>query len=161
MSPFGRSLWAAAVAFVVAAAFAQPAPRLLFEHVRPYLGVPYLWGGTDPSKGLDCSAFVRLVYGELGVELPRTSRQQYAAFPRVTDRLMPGDLLYFSEDGRRITHVALYLGDGYIAHAAQSRGKVTIEPARNLAAIYVGANRPWARAPFLQADGGIGVLYSQ
>ena len=100
MSLLRRSLWTAVVAFVAAAAFAQPDPHLLFEHVRPYLGVPYLWGGTDPNKGLDCSAFVRLVYGELGLELPRTSRQQYAAFPHVTDRLLPGDLLYFSEDGR-------------------------------------------------------------
>ena len=130
-----------------AVALAQPSPALLYEHVRPYLGVPYLWGGTDPGRGLDCSGFVQLVYQELGVQLPRTSREQFAAFPPVRERLLPGDLLYFAEDGRRITHVALYLGDGYIAHAAQSRGKVTIEPARNLAAIYVGANRPWAVSP--------------
>ena len=40
---------------------------------RKYLGVPYLWGGTDPAKGLDCSGFTKLVYGNLGVDLPRTS----------------------------------------------------------------------------------------
>ena len=44
-----------------------------------YLGVPYLWGGTDPAKGLDCSGFTKLVFGNLGIDLPRISSQQATA----------------------------------------------------------------------------------
>jgi len=128
---------------LAAGARAQINPQLLHEVAARYLGTPYLWGGTDPARGLDCSAYVRLVMREFGIELPRTSREQYRAAPPVQGNLLPGDLLFFSEDGRRITHVAIYLGNGYMAHSAQSRGGVVIEPARNLQAIYVGANRPW------------------
>ena len=46
---------------------------------QKYLGVPYLWGGTDPTKGLDCSGFTQLVFGNLGIDLPRTSSQQATA----------------------------------------------------------------------------------
>ena len=49
------------------------------SEAQKYLGVPYLWGGTDPSKGLDCSGFVQLVYGNLGIDLPRVSSQQATA----------------------------------------------------------------------------------
>ena len=46
---------------------------------QKYLGVPYLWGGTDPAKGLDCSGFTQLVFGNLGIDLPRISSQQATA----------------------------------------------------------------------------------
>ncbi len=146
---------------VISLAAAQPAPDVLVDAVKPYLGVSYLWGGTDPATGLDCSAFVRLVYKEFGVELPRTSREQYRAYPLVVDELLPGDLLFFSENGRTVTHVALYLGNGYMAHSSLSRGGVTIEPAQNLAPIFVGANRPWLRIARQTATSGGLRVYTQ
>ena len=155
MTPYHRRL-AVALAFVLLIALAAPPPpHLLYQSIEPYLGTPYLWGGTDPERGLDCSAFVRLVYRKLGVPLPRTSRQQYASLPRVTDELLPGDLLFFSENGRTITHVAIYLGDGYMAHSALSRGGVVIEPAIDFKEIYVAAGRPSAPRllPTLAASG--------
>lgn len=157
MTSYPRQL---AVAFAFTFLFAlatPPPPRLLYQAIEPYLGTPYLWGGTDPERGLDCSAFVRLVYRKLGVPLPRTSRQQYASLPRVTDELLPGDLLFFSENGRNITHVAIYLGDGYMAHSALSRGGVVIEPAIDFKEIYVAAARPLPprRLPALAGAGGL------
>ena len=81
-----------------------------------YRGVPYLWGGTDPAKGLDCSGFTQLVYKNLGVDLPRTSSQQATAGEPVASlaEARPGDLVFFdySPDRPGIDHVGIYLGDG-------------------------------------------------
>ncbi|WP_232421884.1 transglycosylase SLT domain-containing protein [Nocardioides sp. Iso805N] len=83
---------------------------------RRYLGVPYLWGGTDPSKGLDCSGLVQQVYGDLGISLPRVSRDQAdtgTAVGSLADA-QPGDLLFF---GSPIHHVAIYEGNGMMIEA--------------------------------------------
>lgn len=95
-----------------------------------YLGVPYVWGGGEPSRGFDCSGFVQYVYGRNGVSLPRVSRDQARAGRRVTPALgvlERGDLLFFAGDDGIITHVALYAGDGWILHASSSRGEVTYD----------------------------------
>jgi hypothetical protein len=64
---------------------------------RRFLGVPYLFGGTNPAVGIDCSALVQLAYAELGVHLPRTAQQQYDATARIADAdLRPGDLVFFA-----------------------------------------------------------------
>ena len=63
---------------------------------KKYLGVPYVWGGTDPAKGLDCSGLVQQVYEDLGYDLPRVSYQQAEAGRPVTGGLanaQPGDIL--------------------------------------------------------------------
>jgi cell wall-associated NlpC family hydrolase len=88
---------------------------------KTYAGVPYLWGGTDPSKGLDCSGLVQLVYRRLGVDLPRTSAQQAKVGERVAslDDARPGDLVFF---GSPVHHVGIYAGDGRMVDAPR-RGK--------------------------------------
>jgi peptidoglycan DL-endopeptidase CwlO len=83
---------------------------------RKYLGVPYVWGGTDPQKGLDCSGLVQLVYKNLGVDLPRVSRDQAregTAVPSL-DEAQPGDLLAF---GSPVHHIAIYAGGGQMIEA--------------------------------------------
>jgi|GEM_PF-495181 len=87
------------------------------------LGVGYTWGGSSPSLGFDCSGFVQYVYRRHGVELPRTSRQQALSgepLPLARDALAPGDLLFFAGDGRTISHVAIYAGEGRILHSSRS-----------------------------------------
>lgn len=83
---------------------------------RKYLGIPYVWGGTDPKKGLDCSGLVQLVYKNLGIDLPRVSRDQAQEGTPVAslDEAKPGDLLAF---GSPVHHIGIYIGDGQMIEA--------------------------------------------
>lgn len=118
--------------------------RWLWEASSRLVGIPYLWGG-DGNGGFDCSGLTRYVYRHLGVNLPRTSREQFAALPPVPpgEQVRPGDLLFFSQSGKAIDHVAIYIGRGYILHASGRHGKVVVEPWTALREIYVGARRPF------------------
>ncbi|GGK96353.1 hypothetical protein Ppa06_65460 [Planomonospora parontospora subsp. parontospora] len=92
---------------------------------RKYLGIPYLWGGTDPERGLDCSGLVQLVYKKLGVSLPRVSQDQQnegRSIPSLKQAL-PGDLLTF---GSPATHIGIYIGDGKMLHAPRTGDVVKI-----------------------------------
>lgn len=85
------------------------------QQAMAYLGVPYLWGGTDPATGMDCSALVQRVFGDLGVELPRTVAEQATVGTEVAGlaEAVPGDLVVF--DGS--AHIGIYLGDGMMVDA--------------------------------------------
>ncbi|MCF6745845.1 lytic transglycosylase [Blastococcus sp. KM273128] len=102
---------------------------------QKYLGVPYLWGGTDPRKGLDCSGFTKLVFGNLGIELPRTSSQQATAGRAVASlaAARPGDLVFFDHSSSRagIDHVGIYLGNGQMIAAPQAGEDVKIQAVGN------------------------------
>jgi hypothetical protein len=102
---------------------------------RKYLGVPYLWGGTDPAKGLDCSGFTKLVYGNLGIDLPRTSSQQATAGRPVANlaEARPGDLVFFDYSSGRpgIDHVGIYVGDGKMIAAPQAGEVVKVQDVGN------------------------------
>ena len=78
---------------------------------QQYLGVPYRWGGTDPATGLDCSGFVQRVFRDVGVELPRVSRDQARAGRPVAsiEDARPGDLIAF---GSPVDHIGIYVGGG-------------------------------------------------
>jgi gamma-D-glutamyl-L-lysine dipeptidyl-peptidase len=83
---------------------------------KKFLGLPYTWGGTS-SYGFDCSGFVQMLFREMGVQLPRNSREQArcSLFTSVAEEdLQPGDLVFFGKT--RITHVGLYLGNDEFIH---------------------------------------------
>jgi cell wall-associated NlpC family hydrolase len=87
-----------------------------------YIGTPYRYGGTSPRTGFDCSGFVQYVYDIQGVDLPRTSRQMAGSGIAVepsTRSLKVGDLMLFSQGGR-ISHVAIYAGNGRFIHSSSS-----------------------------------------
>jgi cell wall-associated NlpC family hydrolase len=92
---------------------------------REAMGRPYEWGGTgENGGGFDCSGLIQQSYGQHGIPLPRTSRDQAKegrAIARNRSSLRPGDLLTFSNSGGPVTHVGLYIGDGRFIHSA-SRG---------------------------------------
>ena len=84
------------------------------------LGAPYKFGGAGPGS-FDCSGLVRFVHWELGIDVPRTAAEQFsAATPVRFAALTPGDLLFFRIDGRRISHVAIYAGEGRFIHAPKT-----------------------------------------
>jgi len=95
----------------------------LVRSARSFLGVPYLWGGTSAETGFDCSGLTMTVYQLNGLDLPRTSREQFAAGnPVERSSLEKGDLLFFSRGGGKVTHVGIYAGNSRFIHAA-GRGK--------------------------------------
>ncbi len=90
------------------------------------LGTPYRYGGRSPREGFDCSGLVQYTHRQAGIDVPRTARDQYKASRPVSRRqLRPGDLVFFRIDGRRVSHVGIYLGDGRFIHAPSSGRKVT------------------------------------
>jgi peptidoglycan DL-endopeptidase CwlO len=92
-----------------------------------YLGVPYVWGGTDPAKGLDCSGLVQLVFRQVGIDLPRVSRDQATTGVKVDGlaNARPGDLLAFDSP---VDHIGIYIGGGRMIHAPRTGKDVEISP---------------------------------
>jgi hypothetical protein len=86
------------------------------------MGRPYEFGGTgEDGAGFDCSGLIQHAYGKHGIVLPRRSVDQAREGARITPKLhllKPGDLLTFSNQGRRVTHVGLYMGQGRFIHSA-------------------------------------------
>ena len=106
----------------------EPTPRALVVAAADELvGTRYRYGGSSPKSGFDCSGFVHWVYAQQGIDLPRTTRGLTKAGTRIPARrteLLPGDLLLFAGHGTRVTHVAIYVGDGRIIHASSGQRTV-------------------------------------
>ena len=84
------------------------------------IGKPYLWGGTGPSS-YDCSGLVQAAWAAAGVSIPRTTEEQWAALPHIPmSDLEPGDLILYNGE----SHVAIYVGDGYIIDAPHTGADV-------------------------------------
>ena len=97
----------------------------LVHYARHFLGVRYVYGGTSPHYGFDCSGFTRFVYAHFGISLPHYSGAQYDRGHRVSRwGLRPGDLLFF--DG--LGHVGIYIGGGRFIHAPHTGTSVSISP---------------------------------
>lgn len=95
-------------------------PAALPQFASLYMGVPYLWGGLS-GKGMDCSGLVRMAYMAQGRLLPRDAWQQALEGEEVNpDSLCAGDLLFFGNAKTgKITHVAIYEGNGMYVHSSQ------------------------------------------
>ncbi len=93
---------------------------------RKYLGYKYVYGGSSPSTGFDCSGFTSYVFKQHGISLNRTAAGQYSNGVAVSrSNLQPGDLVMFGKS--RINHVAIYIGGGQIIHASTPSTGVRID----------------------------------
>ncbi|MCL6453770.1 MAG: C40 family peptidase [Alicyclobacillus sp.] len=85
----------------------------IIQYGEQFMGTPYVWGGTTPNPGFDCSGFVQYVFAHFGVSLYRTSEEQFAEGVPVSESdLQPGDLVFFSTYAPGATHVGIYIGNG-------------------------------------------------
>ena len=91
---------------------------------KKYIGLPYVWGGTDPQKGVDCSGLVQCVYKSLGYDLPRVSADQARAGRPVASmaQAQPGDLIAWDNSSRNngVDHIAIYVGNGKMIEAPRT-----------------------------------------
>ncbi|MFQ5551157.1 MAG: C40 family peptidase, partial [Gemmatimonadales bacterium] len=117
--PSGDELFEAARDAGASADVARTAQSVV-ETALSAMGTPYEWGGND-ENGFDCSGLIKYAYEQHGIILPRVSRDQARVGRPVESRvtaLRPGDILGFSIEGDRVTHVGLYVGDGRFIHSA-------------------------------------------
>jgi cell wall-associated NlpC family hydrolase len=147
-----RTAAAGALALIVSQALeAQKTPRVqplvrvsgvvdgntVVETARRYLGVRYVLGGTTP-RAFDCSGFIRYVFAQHGLGLPRTAHEQAAIGIAPDQRnLEPGDLLFFY-GGRGAQHIAMYIGGDSIIHASSGGHRVMLARLSG-----TGAHRTW------------------
>ncbi|NIR96568.1 MAG: C40 family peptidase, partial [Gammaproteobacteria bacterium] len=104
-----------------------PPPVIAVSVARDMVGVPYRYGGESPREGFDCSGLVHYSYLRAGLRVPRTTRDQFRrGRPVPRGRLAPGDLLFFRLDGRKVSHVGIYMGNGRFVHAPSSGKTVSI-----------------------------------
>lgn len=107
-----------------AAAGASRSGDAVVAEAKKYLGLPYVWGGTDPTKGMDCSGLVQVVYKKLGYDLPRLSADQARSGQPVASmaEAKPGDLLAWDNSSRNngADHIAIYAGNGKMIEAAHT-----------------------------------------
>ncbi len=95
---------------------------------KSQLGTRYVFGGTNPNRGFDCSGLIRYLAQALQLEVPRTAAQQAKVGKAVaTERklLRPGDLLTFGP-AKKPSHIGIYIGDGQYIHASTTAGKVIV-----------------------------------
>ncbi|HEU0199939.1 MAG TPA: C40 family peptidase, partial [Burkholderiaceae bacterium] len=101
----------------------------IVAHALGFLGVPYVYGGTSPREGFDCSGLVVYLFEKVAsLALPRTAaeiRRRGRAVSR--KELAIGDLVFFNTRGWAYSHVGIYLGHGRFVHAPNERGFVRIE----------------------------------
>ncbi|MEU0474730.1 NlpC/P60 family protein [Streptomyces olivaceus] len=127
----------------LAESFAEPETRVdpseqaagAIAYAQKKLGTLYLWGGNGtPEQGgrFDCSGLTKAAYESVGIELPRVANDQYNAGAHPgRDELLPGDLVFFSDDltnSRAIRHVGIYVGGGYMIDAPRTGAVIRFDP---------------------------------
>jgi hypothetical protein len=104
-----------------------PSKESLNKMVKKLQGSPYVWAEEGPNN-FDCSGFTYYMYGSMGIEIPRVAREQAKVGKKIAFKdLKYGDLIFFAtsrSSSKKITHVGMYLGDGWFTHASTKRHEV-------------------------------------
>ena len=99
----------------------------IVNYALQFVGNPYVWGGTSLTNGVDCSGFTMQVYKNFGISLPHYSGSQAQMGKAVSSSEMrPGDLIFYANSSGTVNHVAMYIGNGQIVHAASRRSGIKI-----------------------------------
>jgi cell wall-associated NlpC family hydrolase len=110
---------------------------------KRYLGIPYVWGGSTPAGGFDCSGLMMYVYKQLGITLDHYAAWQYLEGTRIAPAdLQPGDLVFWEPKADGPGHVGMYVGDGKMINAPHTGDVVRIVSIQGRSG-YVGAVRPF------------------
>jgi cell wall-associated NlpC family hydrolase len=105
-------------------------------------GVPYVWGGTTPSPGFDCSGLMLWSYAKAGITLPRSAAAQFTVGKAVSlSALEPGDLIFYGSTASNIHHVSMYVGNNEVVHAPTEGEDVRIVPISQSGSDIFGAKR--------------------
>lgn len=105
--------------------------RRAAQQALQLVGAPYRYGGSTP-RGFDCSGLVHYSYARAGMGIPRTTRGQRMHSRRLSPKhLQAGDLLFFNQEGKRASHVALYVGNNRFVHAPSSGKTVQLSTLAN------------------------------
>jgi murein DD-endopeptidase len=95
------------------------------SHAAKMLGRPYHFGGASPSSGFDCSGLVQFSFRQAGVSVPHnTEQQRRTSRPVRLSDLRRGDLIFFDQEGKKSSHVGIYVGGGRFVHAPSSGKEV-------------------------------------
>lgn len=108
----------------------------VLAYAYQFEGYPYVWGGSSPSTGFDCSGFVQYVYAHFGIDLPRTTFEQVnCGTPVSLSDVKPGDLVFEMPSPEGPNHVGIYIGNGKILDAMDPQNGVTISPIYEVVAV--------------------------
>lgn len=110
----------------------------MVDYAMQFLGNRYVYGGTSLTNGTDCSGFTMRIYEHFGYSIPRTSSAQSGYFSSISSSdAKPGDLFFYGSGGR-VSHVAMYIGNGQVIHASNARTGIKISNAFYRSPIKVG-----------------------
>ena len=108
----------------------------VLAYAYQFEGYPYVWGGSSPSTGFDCSGFVQYVYAHFGINLPRTTFEQVnCGTPVSLNNIKPGDLVFELGSSEGPNHVGIYIGNGQMIDAAGVGQGVTISKLYSVVAV--------------------------
>ena len=113
------------------------------DYAQNMIGKPYRYGGNSPT-GFDCSGLVQYSYSRAGLPIPRTTKSQRESSAAVgSQSLRAGDLIFFDQEGRKSSHVGIYIGNGRFVHAPSSGKQVRVDTldTKYWKKHYVGARR--------------------